>query len=207
MADPGFEVIAHTVQEGVLGTEYLVALENTFGLTICALDLRTQFLDSSGTLIDETRGLVETPPHRGSSGSGGLVSNCLGPGQVGMQSIRVDLGTRTIDDIASITWVIGGINLTDAASTDDIGVSGIVTEPDDFGGNRFTGQFDNDTSGTLRFPDVSIFGLNAVGRPLFESGAIQDTTVPAGGSWTFHTSPGFDDTFASTAAFAKANEP
>jgi hypothetical protein len=54
---------------------------------------------------------------------------------------------------------------------------------------------------------VSVFGLNAVGRPLFESGDIELLDIPRGGSWSFSTTPNVDETFAALVAFPDANEP
>jgi hypothetical protein len=206
MADPGFEVIAHTVRRLRFEADYLVAIQNTFGLTICALDLETIFFDDGGRELARTRARVETSPHRGVSGTGGLVPGCLGPGQIGMQSVHLRLASDRIGEIARAEWIIGGINLTDAVPSTDLAITGVVAEPDPLGGRHFTGRLENRTGSTLRYPAVAIFGVNAVGRPLFASGRVGDTSVAAGGSWTFETFPTFEETYASYVGFPDGSD-
>lgn len=203
IADPGVEVFAFTVRrDPTLGNlDFLAAIRNVSTLTLCSLDLRTRFFDASGLQIGSATGLVETPPHRGSSGAGSLVDHCLGPGQIGMQSALLDLGSADESEIASATWSVYALNLTDAVPTTDVRVEGVTTTTSS-GRSRFTGRVVNGTTGTVSYPSVSIFGVNAVGRPLFESSAISSTTLSPGASWTFETNPSFMETFADYSAFA-----
>jgi hypothetical protein len=49
---------------------------------------------------------------------------------------------------------------------------------------------------------VTIYGLNAAGRPLFASEAIE----LVGSSWPFETSPRFEGAYVTYAAYAKVSD-
>jgi hypothetical protein len=208
LTDPGVTILAHTIAvDPVLGGfTFLVAVRNTStNIHLCAMDLTTRFWTASGTQIGMTQSLVATPPSRGVSGTGHLTSNCLLPGATGMQSNRLDLGTHTVDEIDHTTWQVGGINLIDSVATSDIGVSGVSTRMS-FGQLDFVGTFENHSSVAVRFPEVWVFGLNAVGRPLYGGHDIDSGTVAARSTWSFDAIPGFTGTYASTVAFPKGSD-
>lgn len=206
-ADPGFEVIAHTVRvEPVYeNLEYLVAIRNTFSLTICSMSLITRFYDVGGTQIGSTSGPVESVPHRGCSGTCGMVL-CLGPGHIGMQSSRIDLGGRGAESIARAEWTTGGVNLIDAVPTSELTVTGVMETDDGFGNKVLRGQLYNYGGSTLRNPEIAIFGVNAVGRPLFETGDVDFSNLPSGTAWSFMTSPSFEETYADLVEFPQADD-
>jgi hypothetical protein len=68
------------------------------------------------------------------------------------------------------------------------------------------GEVENNLPDTVKNPSISIFGLNAVGRPLFETGTIDLVNVAAGSSWSFETNPSFDEIPADFAAFPDASD-
>ena len=205
VVDPGIEVVAHTLREGTLGAEWLVAIENTGTDFICSIDIQNRFLDAAGSQLPPVARSSRCPLARGSSGTGILVQ-CLGPGEFGM-AVTESLGN--VDDtsvIASVRHSFGALILTDAASTDDIVVTGVSIMKDAQNRNQYTGQVRNDSSVPVRNPDISIFGVNAVGRPLVEVlGNIQLTTIAAGASWTF-TTGAFTESVADYAAFPKVTD-
>jgi hypothetical protein len=206
MADPGFEVIAHTLRTTGLRTEFLVAIQNTFDLRICGLLLETTFFDAAGVEMDRIEGFVRTPAHRRVSGFRTFVTSCLGPGQIGMMSALLNLGTRGPDEIARASWVTTGFVGTDTLPTTDIAITDLITVPEDsiLGGLHFSGRFENRSEETLMYPEGAIFGVNAVGRPLFESRFLEETSVVVGGSVAFETFPPFEETFATYVAFPDA---
>lgn len=210
LTDTGIELLAWTIREDpVLGDhDFLLAVRNTYGSPLCSLTVDVIFRDSAGTEVGDAGTLVEGPPHRGVSGTGGLVSGCMSDGHVGMMAAPLYLRSgRRADEIASGTYTVGAINLVDAVPTTDITVSGLTTAPGTFRGQHFVGAVENRSrSSTFRNPSVSIFGLNAVGRPLFESGDIDLLTISPGGAWSFSTSPDVEETFASLAWFVRASE-
>lgn len=206
VANPGLEVIAHTLREGLLGMEWLVAIENTGTSFICALDIQNRFYDASNNEIASGNStLVETPLARGSSGNGGLLQ-CLGPGQIGMAVDEFALSDLTDPStIAAVKHDFGGGILLDAAVTNDIVVTGVRVTTDTLGRSAFTGQVRNDSDATVTNPRISIFGVNAVGRPLVEASDVELTTIAPGASWTF-TTQGFEESVESFVAFPRVSD-
>lgn len=203
--NPGLEVIAHTLRIGLLGAEWLVAIENTGTSHICVLDIESIFFNASNTEIAAGTAIVEVPLERGSSGTGGLVE-CLGPGQIGMAVDQLTLSDVTDPTvIASVKHNFSGLILEDAAPTNDIVVTGVRVVTDTLGRNQFTGQIRNDSDVTVRNPAISIFGVNAVGRPLVEGSDIELTTIAAGASWTFTTNS-FEESVEGYVAFPRVSE-
>jgi hypothetical protein len=205
VVSPGMEVVAHTIREGTLGLEWLMAVKNTGAAHLCAVDVQYAFLDAGGVELGSGFGLLDVGLERGSNGTGGL-TNCLAPGKVGMLSDTLALGDVDVTKIAKVTHEFGAIILTDAVATDDIKVSGVTAVPSGTSGNVFTGSVDNDSAEGVKNPSVAIYGLNAAGRPLFVSKAIQLTTIAAGASWMFETTGKFKEQYASFAAYPDVSD-
>ena len=210
LTDPGIELLAWTIREDPVlhDFDFLLAVRNTYGSPLCALTVDATFFTAGGAEVGTAGTLVDGPPHRGSSGSGRFVSSCISDGETGMMAAPLYLSAgRTVDEIASGTYVIGAINLTDAVTVADLPVLGVTTAPGAFRGSHFTGRVENRGRGTIRNPSVSIYGLNLVGRPLFQSRDLEILSVSLGASWAFSTSPDFEETYASYVAFPDADEP
>ncbi|MGE0791065.1 MAG: hypothetical protein AB7S26_35665 [Sandaracinaceae bacterium] len=208
LTDTGLEITAFTIYEALIETRFLVAMRNVSpDLHLCALDMRTRFDNADGTEIAIAQGLVETPVHRGVSGTGNLTT-CLGPGQLGMQAARLDfLAGYSVEDIAAGRYTVGAINLTDAISSNDIVVTGITSVVNAFGSNELVGQLENRGPRTIRNPSVSIFGVTAIGRPTFEVSDIELVDIPRSGAWSFETGSFHDEPYVSFVAFPDAREP
>jgi hypothetical protein len=202
---PGMEVVAHTIREGTLGLEWLMAVKNIGADHLCAVEVQYAFLDAGGVELGSGFGLLDVGLERGSNGTGGL-TNCLAPGKVGMLSDTLALDDVDATTIAKVTHEFGAIILTDAVATDDIKVSGVKAVPSGTRGSVFTGSVDNDSTVGVKNPSVAIYGLNAAGRPLFVSEAIQLTTIAAGASWMFETTGRFEEPYASFAAYPDVSD-
>ena len=205
IVSPGMEVVAHTAREGVLGAEWLMAVKNTGTQYLCAIDVKFSFLDAGGAELGKGSRLLDVEVVRGCNGTCGF-TNCLGPGKVGMLSDTLALSDVDVTKIAKVTHSFGALILTDAAATTDIKVTNVMKTEGEFGGNVFSGAVENDAAEGVKNPSVNIYGLNAVGRPLFVSKAIELTTIAAGGSWPFKTSPKFEEAYASYAAYPHVSD-
>ncbi len=202
---PGMEVVAHTAREGVLGTEWLMAVKNTGTAYLCAIDVQFSFLDAAGTELGSGFGLLDVDLVRGCDGACGF-TNCLGPGKVGMLVDTLALSDVDVSKIAKVTHEFGALILTDAAPTTEIKVTEVTKTAGEFGGNVFSGTLKNDSPEGVKNPSVNIYGVNAVGRPLFASKAIERTTIAAGGSWPFKTTGKFEEAYVSYAAYADVSD-
>lgn len=206
IAEPGMEVVAHGVRNPDSSRpEWLMAVKNTGTDHLCAIDVQYTFLDAADAELGSGFRLLEIPLERGSNGTGGL-TNCLAPGKIGMLADTIALIDVDVAQIAKVTHEFGAIILVDAVPTDDIKVVGVQATPGDFGGNVFTGSIQNDSTVPVENPSIVVFGVNAAGRPLFASEAIELTTIPAGGSWSFETAPEFEETFDSFVAYPDVSD-
>lgn len=209
LTHPGVELVAWTVREHPVlhDFEFVLAVRNTYGSPLCALTVDVEFFDAGGLRIADAGTLVEGPEHRGCSGTCGFVG-CISHGDVGMYSAPLYFsGAHTADEIVSATFETGAINLTDARHTSDLAVTGVTAVPGTSRGQVFTGRLENHARGVIRNPQVWIFGLNAVGRPLFGTRDIEIIDIYPGSAWSFTTAPSFDETYARYVAFADASEP
>lgn len=204
VASPGMEVVAHTIREGRLGPEWLMAVKNVGTAHLCAIDVQYSFLDAGGVELGKGSRLLDVQIERGSNGTGGF-TNCLTPGKIGMLSDTLALSDVDVTKIAKVTHAFGALILTDAVASDDIKVSGVEAVPDGTG-KVFTGSLDNDADEPVKNPSVAIYGLNSAGRPLFKSEALALTTIAAGGSWMFKTNPRFEEPYASFAAYPDVSD-
>ncbi len=203
--EPGLEVIAHTLREGLFGYEWVVAVRNTGDLEdpICVIDIQSTFYDSSGAEIGSGIALLEHPLYRGCNGDCGF-NNCLGAGEIGMATDQTGLlGLTDPSQIASVTHAFGAILVFDAVPTDDLLVQNVAITDDGFGGNVFTGELVNNSAASVTSPSISIFGTTAAGRPLLEATDSESTTIAPGGAWSFETGS-FDETVADFVAFPNA---
>jgi hypothetical protein len=149
--------------------------------------------------------LLDIPIERGSNGTGGH-TNCLAPGKIGMLKDTLALQDVDISKIAKVTHEFGAIVITDAVPTDDIKVTDVLAVAGTLGGQVFTGTLKNDSQASVKNPSVMIYGVNAVGRPLFASEGIELVTIPAGGTWMFKTTNGFDQPYADFAAYPQVSD-
>lgn len=205
VVSPGMEVVAHTAREDAIGTEWLMAVKNTSTDYLCAIDVTYKFLDADGVELADGFGVLDIQIVRGSSGTGGF-TNCLEPGKIGMLKDTLALDGVDITKIAKVTHAFGALILTDAAPTTDIKVNDVEAVAEGATGKVFTGAVLNDSPDGVKNPSIAIYGLNAAGRPLFSSEDIELTTIAAGASWMFSTTPKFDQEFASFAAYPDVSD-
>lgn len=207
--DPGISHVAWTVvDDGLYGAEFLFAIRNTYGSPLCGINVRLTFLDADGDVIATGDDSAETGPMRGCYGSCGLVPGCLAPGLVGMGQAILDLYPgRTVDEIARATFDVSALNLVDAVAATDVVVRDLTSVPGSITGQRrVTGRVVNLSPALVRNPDVTVFGVNAVGRPLFHTWDIELLTIPVGGSWSFEATPAFEGDYASLTWFLDVDD-
>lgn len=208
--DPGLEIVAHSIEEGPLGLEWLVVLENVSAdLRLCTATMETTFLDASGTEVAVSNlGIVRSPLKRGCSGTCGFM-NCLNPGEIGMIVDPNGISDADVSRIASFTYSFGALNVIDAEPTTDATVSALEVFTDDLGATRYRGMIVNHTSVPFDHAGVYVFGLTAAGRPLLGVSDFTPDTIAAFGSWSFETLR-FDvapEDIATVVAFPEVSEP
>ena len=188
VTDPGMEITALTIREDWLNeVVWLAAIQSTLDQPLCAIDMRITFLDSAGAELGRGSSSVEESITRGVSGTGSF-TRCLMPGDTGMAvDIMPTLAAADIASVARVTYDFGAMILTDAVRTQEITVTNVQIVDEGSDRYHFTGTLNNGSDESVSNPSVSVFGTNAVGRPLAEGSDIELTTIPPGGSWSFET--------------------
>jgi hypothetical protein len=201
IVSPGMEVVAHTAREAGINKEWLMAVKNTGTAHLCAIDVSFSFLDANGAKLGSATSVpLDIPVERGNGGKGGH-TNCLAPGKIGMLKDTLSLLDVDVSKIAKVTHEFGAIILSDAMPTDDIKVTDVQAVAGNISGQVFSGTLKNDAATGVKNPSVAVYGLNAVGRPLFSSEAIELVSIAAGTSWMFKTTGSFTEQFSDYAAY------
>jgi hypothetical protein len=200
-ADMGLVLVAFTLVPGTPGPSLYAAVRNDTGAPVCNAGLITDFLDKAGYVI-WTAGA-------GLQGGGlyqltdGTIVTCIDPGEIAMAASTGLSDTIVIDQLGSLqhqmpAFLFDGLVPIGRLAVSDVAV---VTTTS---GSAYTGTMTNGLGTTVSSPSASIFSLNAVGRPLGVATASATISVPAGGTWSFQTTP-VADPGVGTAASATAS--
>lgn len=206
LADPGVSLTSWTMIDDPPVSAFLFAVRNTYGSPLCTINMRFTFVDRLGATVATGSDAADTSAMRGCSGTCGLVPGCLPHGETGLGYAYIDEAPgRTLSEIVSGTFNVGALNLIDAVPTSELPVRGLTAVPGRFEGlRRLVGSVNNLGRATVRNPDVAIYGVNAVGRPLFRASDIELITIPPGGTWSFQATPEFEGEYASLVTFVDA---
>jgi hypothetical protein len=179
------ELLALTLQEGPYGPEILVAMRNPGPEYLCGAEFQVAFGTTAeddmaelgiGTLSVVGSFLYETPS----------LMNCVAPGEVAFGA--TDDGVTLYGELSEITRVYyqfrGFLHPTVAPVT-SISLEGITSGPADASGTTVSGNIKNGWTAPIFAPEVLIFSINDVGRPLTWGLAAELVEVPAGASWEF----------------------
>jgi len=203
-ADVGLVLAAFTLVPGASGPDLYAAIRNDDVAPACSGGFVTYFLDDAGQVITsdgaglEGGGLYQLPD--------GPIVPCIEPGEVAYAASTDLPDTLVIDEVGSLQhqtpyFIIDGIVPIGRLAVSDVKV---VTTAS---GTAFTGTVTNGLAMAVSAPAVSVFPLNAVGRPLGVATASATVGVPAGGTWTFETTAVADPGVATAAAASASLMP
>jgi hypothetical protein len=203
-ADVGLVLAAFTLVPGATGPELYAAIRNDDVTPACNGGFVTYFLDKAGQVITsdgaglEGGGLYQLPD--------GPVVTCIEPGEIAYAASTDLPDTIVIDALGSLQhqtpyFIIDGIVPLGRLVVSDVEV---VTTAS---GSAFTGTVTNGLATAVSAPAVSVFSLNAVGRPLGVATASATVSVAAGGTWTFETTAVSDPGVATAAAATASLTP
>jgi len=202
-ADMGLVLVASTLVPGTTGPALYAAVRNDYTTPVCNGGLITYFLDEAGyVFFPDAAGLEGGGLYQLTDGTGTIVT-CIAPGEIAMAaSPDLPADTVVIDQIGSLQHQMPAFVFDALVPIGRLAVSDVhvVTTAS---GSAFAGTMTNGLATTVTSPSVSVFPLNAVGRPLGVATAGATTAVPAGGTWTFETTAVADPgvaTFASATA-------
>jgi hypothetical protein len=177
-------LIAFTLVQGTTGPELYAAVRNDGQTPSCEPGMMTAFFDKTGQPLETVGSVLQTAQFYRLDPD--TILPCIGPGQIAM-SVTTDLPKDIV--IANLgylmhsfpTFTVDGI-----VPVDGITVAN-VTAASSANGGTYSGTLTNDFDVTVSAPQVTIFPLNRVGRPLGAAMSSATIDIPAGGNWSFET--------------------
>jgi hypothetical protein len=198
-APSGLTLIAFTLLQNGARAELYAAVKNQGPTPACEAGMLTDFFDKAGQLVSSVGSVLLSRQFYQLS-SGELIA-CIDPGQIAMsastsESIAVaELGSLqhafpafTVDSIAPVA----GLSVRD--------VKAFATGA----GRAYAGTVNNESQLTASMPQITVFPVNRVGRPLGAATSNASTRIAPGGTWAFETDA-IDSLGVDFAAFARAS--
>ncbi|MEI9937626.1 MAG: hypothetical protein WDO69_10445 [Pseudomonadota bacterium] len=182
----GFHMLALTLVQGPSNIEVYAALKNEGDLQACAASISVELFDKDQlSLSAAVGGAYAKHLYRRTDGSGEIAS-CVAPGEVAMAAITGFGSPVAVEDVAYVVYRCPNFAL-DVVAIGGFSVDQVKSATSDTG-TSYTGVFVNGLDLAVTAPQVSIFPVNRVGRPLGLATAESTVEVPPGGSWAFETS-------------------
>lgn len=185
------DVTALTLRVGPTSLELYAALKNVGDIPACDAALSVELFDRDGTsLAAGIGGLYTNHLYRLTDGSD-TIAGCVGPGDVTMAAITDLPSSITPEAVGSILYRCSYFAV-DVTPIDGPSLASL-TSVDENGATAYAGTLVNRLPVALSNPSVTVFPVNRVGRPLGvassrgSSDVPPTTSIPACGSWSFHT--------------------
>ena len=179
-------VYASTLERGSSGLALYVAVCNESQRYQCSAAMQVELYDDAGQVLGTVSNAVQSGRVFNVSESPYPIS-CVAPGQRGMAAITDLPSEVTFEQVKSLGYRFSVFQFNEATPLATTRVSQI--EPFAAGdATVFRGTVTNDATLAVKNPVVSVFPLNAVGRPLgyATTGAAEE--IPPAGTWSFETS-------------------
>ncbi|HTQ06265.1 MAG TPA: FxLYD domain-containing protein [Polyangiaceae bacterium] len=182
--DTALTLVAFTLVKGASGLELYAAARNDGTTPVCEPGMLTSFFDQSGMLVTSVGSTLQTAQFYALDD--GTVIPCVDPGSVAMSGstgLPSDIVVAQLGHLehAFPAFVVSGI--TPVAG---LGISALGTAKT-LDGTTYTGTLTNGLAAPATNATVTVFPLNAAGRPLSMAVANATDAIPAGGSWAFQT--------------------
>lgn len=196
---------ALTLRDGPDGVDLYAALTNSGAVLACDAALKVTLYDKAGQpLGNYINGLYTSQFYLYAiSDASTTIAACVSPGHVAMTKIATMTPNFTVADVGSIVYYYVYFALT-ATPLTGLTVGPVNTVATDAGGTAYAGTVTNNLDQTVTGPSVAVFSLSPSGRPLALTTASDGSQLPAGGTWSFQTSP-VDTPGAGYAAFPSAS--
>ncbi len=200
--DVGLVLVAFTLVPGAAGPSFFAAVQNVLTTPLCEPGMMISFYDQNAELVGTAASVLQSG--RFYQLGDGTVIPCVDPGQIAMTGETGLPNTIVIDQLGSLVHLFPSFNV-DVVPAGDLTVSGIAAAAAD-GGTGYVGNVVNQIGSMLSSPNVAIFPVNRVGRPLGMATATTTTDLPAGGTWAFQTGA-VDDAGVGEVAYASGSVP
>jgi len=202
-ADEGLTLVGFTLAQGATGAALYAAVKNESDTPSCEPGMMTYFYDPTGNLLTSAASpILAAQLYQLSDGT---IIPCIEPGGIGMTG-SADLPAEVvIANLGSLQHLFPTFTVNGIVGIGGFTVSGVQTVPMG-SGSAYTGTVTNGLDEGVTSPSVTIFPVNASGRPLGMATASATSSVPAGGSWSFQTTA-VDDPGVGYDAFPAATTP
>jgi hypothetical protein len=179
------KVVAFTLQQGPNGPQLFAAVKNEGTTPSCNPGMVTEFFDKSGQSVASVGVALKTKQLYALDSS--TFVGCIDPGQVGMSASTTLPSAIVIEELGSLKHNFPTFGLDGIVPVAGFTVGQIQTVAVS-GGSSFKGTFTNGLEVTVKDPNVTIFPVNRVGRPLGVATSSGTTELAPGGTWSFETS-------------------
>lgn len=176
---------ASTLRDGPDGLELFAGVCNHGEFPLCGAALQVEVYDQQNELIGTVSGAVQSGRLYRFSQSPAPIS-CVAPGQAAMAALTLPPGLW-LDELGSLGHRFPAFQIDDAVFLPSVEVTE-VRAFDTASGAAFRGTVINVADTTIADPVVSVFPVNAVGRPLAAAVSTAALQMAPGGSWSFETS-------------------
>lgn len=161
----------------------------------------TDFFDKAGQLVSSAGSvLLSRQFYRLSSGE---IIACIDPGQIAMSASVLASGSIAIDELGSLQHAFPAFTVDSITPVPGLTVSDVKALATG-AGSAYAGTLHNESPLTASMPQVAVFPLNRVGRPLGVATSNASTRIPPDGSWAFETNA-VDSLGVDYSAFAQAS--
>lgn len=179
-------LVAFTLREGPSGPELYTAVKNQSDLPICVAGISTDFFNQSDELVASWSSNLQSGRLYQIYNGTGPVLACIAPGQIAMSAAAALPEGIVIEELAYLKHRFPAFPRDDAVPLEPPAISGLeLLERED--GIAYSGTLTNTSSIAVTNPSVTVFAVNAVGRPLGAATASEEVEVGAGEAWTFET--------------------
>ena len=180
------EVTALTLRKRDTTSELLAALKNNGNVPACHAAFAVELFDAGEqSLAAGITGLLTQQFYRRTDGSG-TIAACVAPGERTLAAITDLPPELVVEDVSVVVY------RCPYSALDVERIDGMVVERVEAlargGGIALAGTLVSSFKVSVNRPSVTVFVVDAVGRPLDFAIGTGDVQIPPGGKWDFETS-------------------
>jgi hypothetical protein len=183
------KLVAFTLLQGAAGPELYAAVRNDGSAPSCNAGMMTDFIDKTGqNVATAATGLRSKQLYRLDATT---ILGCIDPGQIAMSASTKLPAEVVIAELGSLQHSFPTFGVDGIVPSAGFTVSHVQLIEQLIGvgaGTLYRGTFTNGLDATVNAPNVTIFPVNRVGRPLGVATASATIDVLPAGTWSFETS-------------------
>jgi hypothetical protein len=182
----GLTLIAFTLVQGASGPEFYAAIRNDGQTPVCDGGMMAEFIDGTEALVASASSVLQSGALFQFDDGSGFIIPCIPPGQIAMTASTELSESLVVADVVSLRYRFPAFIVDGIVPIEGFTVSELTTV-NGASGNAYTGTFTNGLDRAVSNPEVAVFPINRVGRPLGMATSSSTTDISPGGRWTFET--------------------